>query len=592
MCGIVGQVNAQREPTDISRIQQLLSSTNSRGPDGHGILSGPGWSLGHNRLSIQDLSSKGHQPMRLPELGLSLVFNGEIYNFKELRTELTSHSYSFFSGSDTEVLLKGFHKWGAEVLHKLEGMFAFAIYDENTHELFLARDRLGIKPLYYTQEGPTLSFCSSLPPLLKGLKSSPQISPQGLNYYFSFHSVIPAPHTLIKDIWKLPPGHYARWRAHEDLEVAPYWNLKFERQEHQLKWGEEEWLDELEDLLKKTVRSHLIADVPVGLFLSGGLDSSLLAAFMSEAMDRPLQTFSVGFSGKSQQSGDEFPFSRQVATQLKTEHYEIAVSTQELLDHLEDCIRAQSEPMMSHDNIGFYLLSKEAARHTKVVQSGQGADEIFAGYSWYPKIHGASDAVESYAQHFFDRNFQQYASLIQPDYVKEDYALQFVQDHFARKGAQEPVEKALRIDTTVMLVDDPVKRVDNNTMAWGLEARVPFLDHKMVEFAAQMPAELKLKNGGKGLLKELGYKYLPREVIDRPKGYFPVPELRYLSGPFKTLAQEILGNKAAHERGIFQQNKIQSYLENSEENLTPLGGSKLWQVTVLEWWLQLHEIGT
>ena len=590
MCGIVGQIHAERESIDTHKVQRLLGSLQNRGPDGYGLTSGPGWCLGHNRLSIQDLSPKGHQPMRLPELGLSLVFNGEIYNFKELREELKGAGYSFFSSSDTEVLLKGFHHWGEKVLERLSGMFALAIYDENNHELFLARDRLGLKPLYYTEQNGTLTFCSTLPPLLEFLQQPAQLSPQGLNFYFSFHSVIPAPYTLIEHIHKLPPGHYAHWKG--ELKIHPYWSLEFGQKDHQRDWTEQDWLEELEVRLRAAVRSHLIADVPVGLFLSGGLDSSLLAAFMSDEMDQPLKTFSVGFRGRGSQQGDEFPFSRQVASAFRTEHYEISVGTQQLLDHLEDCIRNQSEPMMSHDNIGFYLLSKEASQHTKVVQSGQGADEIFAGYSWYPKVHGSQDPLTSYTESFFDRDFQGYQELIKPQYVREDFAFQFVQEHFARPGAPEPVEKALRLDTTVMLVDDPVKRVDNNTMAWGLEARVPFLDHSVVEFAAQVPAELKLKNGGKGLLKELGYRHLPREVIDRPKGYFPVPELKYLSGPFKTLAQEILGSRQARGRGLFQKKKIDTYLENSESQLTPLGGSKLWQVTVLEWWLQLHKIGT
>jgi asparagine synthase (glutamine-hydrolysing) len=249
-----------------------------------------------------------------------------------------------------------------------------------------------------------------------------------------------------------------------------------------------------------------------------------------------------------------------------------------------------SEPMVSHDAIGFYLLSHEVKKHVKVVQSGQGADEIFAGYHWYPPLLESTNAVADYAHVFFDRDHAELASALNPDLVGEDHSRQFVAEHFAQPGALRPVDQALRIDTTIMLVDDPVKRVDNMTMGWGLEARVPFLDHEVVELAARMPAELKVQGGGKHVLKEAARQVIPAAVIDRPKGYFPVPALKYLRGPYLDLVKGAVTSTRARQRGVFQPCYVNSLLSSPETHITPLRGSKLWQVALLELWLQAHGI--
>jgi asparagine synthase (glutamine-hydrolysing) len=246
--------------------------------------------------------------------------------------------------------------------------------------------------------------------------------------------------------------------------------------------------------------------------------------------------------------------------------------------------------MVSHDAIGFYLLSEEVSKHVKVVQSGQGADEIFGGYHWYPPMMQADDAVSAYARVFFDRDQAEMAEVLEPGFLADDASRAFVAAHFARPGAPRPIDKALRIDTEIMLVDDPVKRVDNMTMAWGLEARVPFLDHDLVGLAGRVPAELKIRDGGKYILKEAGRRVVPAEVIDRPKGYFPVPALKYLRGPFLDLVRDVLSQPAARERGIFRPAYVDRLLAEPEAHMTPLRGSKLWQVALLEFWLQTHTI--
>jgi len=247
--------------------------------------------------------------------------------------------------------------------------------------------------------------------------------------------------------------------------------------------------------------------------------------------------------------------------------------------------------MVSHDNVGFYLLSQEVARHVKVVQSGQGADEIFGGYHWYPPMMQSSNALADYSKAFFDRDYGEYCEVMHSRFQEEDYARSFVKDHFSFPGATRPIDQAMRLDALVMLVEDPVKRVDNNTMAASLEARVPFLDHEVVEFAAQVPPEYKVKEDGKYILKEAARQVIPSEVIDRPKGYFPVPALKYLRGPFLEMAREALTNDQARERGLFQPAYVEKLLAEPEAHLTPLRGSKLWQLSLLELWLQEHQVG-
>ncbi len=283
--------------------------------------------------------------------------------------------------------------------------------------------------------------------------------------------------------------------------------------------------------LRLAVRRRMIADVPVGVLLSGGLDSSLIVGLLAEEGQTGLRTFSIGFEEVAGEKGDEFYYSDLVAKHFGTVHEKNMVPSQELLAALPAVIGAMSEPMVSYDNVGFFLLSQAVARHIKVVQSGQGADEIFAGYHWYPPMMRSNDALGDYAHGFFDRDHDELAQALEPDHVGDDWSSEFVAERFAQPDADRPIDKALRLDTTVMLVDDPVKRVDNMTMAWGLEARVPFLDHELVELAARVPSELKLAQEGKGILKEVARQVIPAEVIDRPKGYFPVPALKYIEGP-------------------------------------------------------------
>jgi asparagine synthase (glutamine-hydrolysing) len=328
------------------------------------------------------------------------------------------------------------------------------------------------------------------------------------------------------------------------------------------------------------------------VLLSGGVDSSLIVGLLAQMGQHGLSTFSIGFEEAHGEKGDEFVYSDLIARHYGTDHHKLFVPSADLLRELPGAIEAMAEPMVSYDNIGFYLLSREVARHIKVVQSGQGADEVFAGYHWYPPLAGANDPVAAYARAFFDRDADTLNRHLGPDWRNGGSGpLDFVRDHFARSGAPDPVAKALRIDSTVMLVDDPVKRVDNMTMAWGLEARVPFLDHDLAELAARIPSDLKLAGGGKGILKEVARKVIPSEVIDRPKGYFPVPALKYIDGPYLDLVRDALGSQAARERGLFARDYLETLFADPTGHITPLRGSELWQVGLLELWLQQHGVG-
>jgi asparagine synthase (glutamine-hydrolysing) len=526
-----------------------------------------------------------------PELGLEMVFNGCIYNYPQLRQELESSGYRFFSTSDTEVILKAYHAWGISCVERFNGMFAFAIHERESGRVVLARDRFGIKPLYLNETPGRLRFASSLPAILAAGDVDTSIDRTALAFYMSFHAVVPPPYTMLNGVRKLPPATIRVIEPDGTFTDKRYWRMSYERDTADIERPFNEWRDLVLDALRKSVARRMVADVPVGVLLSGGVDSSMIVGLLAEAGQHGLMTFSVGFEEAHGEKGDEFQYSDLIAERFATRHHKISVPSSELMEALPGTIKAMSEPMVSYDNVGFYLLSQEVSKHIKVVQSGQGADEVFAGYHWYPPLMSSNDVSGDYARVFFDRTFAQLKEHLSPEWHTErDEALAFVSDHFAGPGAEAPVDKALRLDSTVMLVDDPVKRVDNMTMAWSLEARVPFLDHELAELAARIPPEHKLAHGGKGVLKEAARLVVPSEVIDRKKGYFPVPALKYIEGPYLDMVRDALNSQGARERSLFSRPYLDQLFANPKEHITPLRGSELWQVALLEMWLQTHGV--
>ncbi|WP_028984796.1 N-acetylglutaminylglutamine amidotransferase [Sporichthya polymorpha] len=590
MCGFAGELCLKDDSPDVAAVATMAATMSDRGPDGSGVWSNGRIALGHRRLQIIDLSEAGAQPMVDPELGLTVAFNGCIYNYPELRAELQQAGYRFFSTSDTEVIAKAYRQWGDDFVDHLLGMFAICIVERDSGRVLFARDRLGIKPLYLTERPGRLRFASTLPALLAGGGVDTDIDPVALHHYLTFHSIVPPPRTILAGVSKLPPATMLTIEPDGRRNQREYWRPSFERDASKAHWSERDWEDAVLEALRVSVRRRLVADVPVGVLLSGGLDSSLVVGLLAEEGQRGLATFSIGFEAAGGEEGDEFKYSDVIAREFGTDHHQIRVATERMLPALPRAIAAMSEPMVSHDAVAFFLLSEEVSKHVKVVQSGQGADEVFAGYHWYPPMREAgNDELGTYARAFFDRDLAARNAALSPDYrLDRDVSTEFVAAHFGAPGAETAVDKALRIDSQIMLVDDPVKRVDNMTMAWGLEARVPFLDHELVELAAACPPELKLAQEGKGVLKEAGRRVIPDAVIDRPKGYFPVPALKHLQGPYLDLVRDALHAPAARQRGLFAESEVSRLLADPNGNLTPLRGNPLWQLGLLELWLQGH----
>jgi len=591
MCGICGEVRFDGRAPSVLAISGMMEALAPRGPDGAGIISHGNAGFGHRRLRIIDLSERAQQPMVDSALGLTIAFNGCIYNYPELRSELEGRGYSFFSHGDTEVILKAWHAWGEGCVERFHGMFAFVIQERDAGRIVMARDRFGIKPLYLAEKDGVLRFASSLPALLKAGGVDTSIDPIALHHYMTFHAVVPPPRTILNGVRKLPPATIRVIEADGRSTERRYWDPPYRRDPADAGVSAEEWRDRVHQALRLAVKRRMVADVPVGVLLSGGVDSSLIVGLLAEAGQTGLMSFSVGFEEANGEKGDEFVYSDLIAKEFGTDHHKIFVPSDRLMEALPGTFAAMSEPMVSYDNVGFYLLSQEVSKHIKVVQSGQGADEVFGGYHWYPPLANSNDVAADYAKVFFDRPHETLKRQLGPDWIDgKDFSRDLVASELMRPGADTPVDRALRLDANVMLVDDPVKRVDNMTMAWGLEARVPFLDHELVELAARIPPEEKLKGGGKGVLKDVARLVVPHEVIDRPKGYFPVPQLKYVAGPYLEMVRDALGSQAARERGLFRKGYLDRLFASPAEHITPLRGSELWQVGLLELWLQTHGI--
>ncbi len=588
MCGLCGTLCFDRQASDPALITAMLRQLRRRGPDAEGRWSDAGVTLGHRRLAIIDLDPRADQPMVEADGSLALVFNGTVYNYPQLRSELEARGHGFVTHSDTETILKAYREWGEACVEHLDGMFAFAIWDRQAQSLFLARDRLGIKPLYYARTSSCFCFASNTQALLEVPGLDLSINPAGLHHLFTLHAVIPAPDTILSGIRKLPPATWMKVDADGGVTQQRYWTLDARRPARS--YSEWEWVEMIRESLAEAVKKRIeIADVPVGVLLSGGLDSSLLVGLLVEAGVSDLRTYSVGFEDAAEEKGSEFEYSDLVVQRFRTRHHKFSIDNAQVLERLPEAVDAMAEPMFGQDAIGFYLLAERVSQHVKVVQSGQGADEVFAGYFWYPRMQAEQGTdLERFRRHYFDRDHAEFEAMISADFCSKDYTSETIEALLAQPGADEYIDRVLRMDVTTLIVDDPVKRVDNMTMAWGLEARVPFLDHRLVELAAQMPPEYKLGSGGKHVLKRICRGLLPDAVIDREKGYFPVPALKYVRGELLEFMAEVLNSQACRQRGLYRRSYVEKLLREPEKHLTRIQGSKLWHLTLLEFWLQRH----
>ncbi|MFP5409708.1 MAG: N-acetylglutaminylglutamine amidotransferase [Gammaproteobacteria bacterium] len=587
MCGIAGEFRFDYKAPDAEALARMLAKLARRGPDAEGRHADGPVQLGHRRLAIIDLSERSAQPMIDAQTGTALVFNGTIYNYPELRAELIGRGHVFRSDGDTEVILRAYLEWGEACVERLHGMFAFAIWNRDT--LFLARDRLGIKPLYYSETLGAFRFASSPQALLAAGGVDTSIDPVALHHLFTLHAVVPAPRTIFNGVRKLAPGTTLTVNARGELLHRRYWSLRAQRPA--VPRTEAEWTEAIHESLRQAVKKRIeIADVKVGVLLSGGLDSSLLVALLAEQGVPDLMTFSVGFEDQPEERGSEFEYSDPVAAMYGTRHHKYLIPNAEVLRRLPEAVGEMSEPMFAQDAVAFYLLAEQVSRTVKVVQSGQGADEVFGGYFWYPRMaaEAQGSALDRFRTHYFDRDHDEYLEMVQPAYHGPDYTGELVAAHLAEPFADEFIDQVLRMDTTMLITDDPVKRVDNMTMAWGLEARVPFLDHQLVELAASMPPELKLASEGKHVLKQIARGRIPDAVIDRKKGYFPMPALKYVRGEFLDFMRDLVDSQACRARGIYDRAYVSKLLDAPERFHTRIQGSKLWHMALLEFWLQKH----
>ena len=585
MCGICGEFKFNKSQFDDIKLTKLMNSIANRGNDSKGTYKEKNIFLGHHRLSIIDTSDKSNQPMKINDL--VIIFNGVIYNYKKLRKDLITKGHVFSSSGDTEVIIRLYIEYGSECVNYLDGVFSFAIYDTKKNNLFLARDRIGIKPLYYSLNNNEFKFSSSMNGLInKDVKL--QINPIALHYQFTLHSVVPAPHTIISGIKKLEPGHTLKIIQSGES----YLNKYFDINEVEIKdKKEQDIIDHSTYLLKKAVEKRInIADVPVGILLSGGLDSSLITA-LAKKFKEQIDTYSIGFNTVNEEVGNEFYYSDLVAKDFETSHIKYNISDDELFNNLDLVISNMSEPMFSQDSSAFFLLSNRVSVNNKVVLSGQGADEVFGGYFWYEQIMNEKrlNEIDTLSKYYFDRSFDNYKNIINDKYIESNYVHDDINKAINEMSpALSTLDKIFRLELSMFIIDDPVKRVDNMTMSHALEARVPFLDIDLITFMLSVKGSDKIKNTSKYYLKKLSESFLKKEIIYRDKFYFPVPPLKIIEGKFYDYCEKVLNSDAALNRDIYNRKYIDMLLDEPNTNFTNLNGNELWHFTLLERWLQLN----
>ncbi len=623
MCGIAGFASKAAVPGD-DVAAAMLERIRSRGPDGHGARAFGPATLLHRRLAILDLAG-GAQPLSNEDGTVWITFNGEIYNFQALRAELESAGHRFRTRSDTEVVVHAYEQWGSGCLSRLRGMFAFAIWDEKRGELFLARDRVGIKPLLYLQQGDLFAFASELRAFEAIPCLRPRIDEAAIDLYLHFQ-YIPAPLTIFKETRKLPPGHFLVWRADGSVQgPTRYWELRFEPDVGR---SEDEWLEELDAALDEAVRLHLVSDVPFGAFLSGGVDSTTVVAYMRRHLSEPVETFTIGFE---EAESDESPHAAAAARRLGTKHRALVVKP-DALGVLPELVEHYGEPFGDSSAIPTYYVSRLASQHVKMVLSGDGGDENFAGYSTYARViqtqrertprglakrsrHAVANVARSLGvwpqvpwptdtanvwretvAYFHD---EQRARLWRPEFRHlVDGTRGWFENGWARTEAPDVCSRLQKLDIETYLPYDILTKVDVASMCHGLEVRVPLLDHVLMETVARMPADLKLRiddadapaapNGsvGKYLLKRLAARHVDRATLDRPKQGFSLPIDAWFRGPLKPALEESVLGSRSRLREYLDPAAVRAIAEQHERGGRQ--GFRLWALLFLEAWLERH----
>ncbi len=636
MCRIVGFIdfNFNNSYSLEETITLMRDTLIHGGPDDAGIFIDKDFpvALGHRRLSILDLSSLGHQPMEFENL--VITYNGEVYNFKEIKRELEKEGYKFISNSDTEVILKAFHRWGFSAVHKFRGMFAFALWDKKDKKLILCRDRIGVKPMYYYYKDGLFMFASELKAFHKHPKFEKRLNSTGLSLYLKY-GYIPAPYSIFENVHKLKPGHFLVLDQKGNVEEFPYWKVEDyflkgkEEKDKWLKRSEEELAQELEEILTESFKLRLVSDVPVGMFLSGGIDSSTVCALLSKEGIK-LKTFTIGFYEKEY---NEAEYAKKVAEYLGTEHTELYCTPKEAFEIIPKLPEIYDEPFGDSSAIPTYLVSRLARSQVKVSLSADGGDEQFCGYTRYWLI---TDRIAKLSKIPFSNLLANTLDLIHPDlalklynafkpvlpkytnfrdkYIKlrkvlkakdtmEQYDLAvsyFLEEDLKLLGigssekrdlkdwalvdGLDPLASMMLLDLKTYLPDDILVKVDRATMSVALEGREPFLDHRIVEWTSQLPVGFKYKNGvSKYLLRKVLYKYIPKELVERPKQGFGVPIYEWFKKELRGFYMEYLDGERIKKEGLFNHLEVKRLLEDFLSD-RGVNHNKLWLLFVFEMW--------
>jgi asparagine synthase (glutamine-hydrolysing) len=604
MCGICGKLEFDRNASvGGSLIRAMLDTIRHRGPDDRGVYLSPQVGLGHARLSIIDLNS-GHQPLSNENGTIWIVFNGEIYNFRELRSFLLAKGHAFKTQSDTEVIVHLYEELGPQCVEKLRGMFAFALWDENTKNLLLARDRVGIKPLYYSLSDEAIVFASEIKAILADPAINRDLAPEIIDRFLTF-LYVPGEETLLKGICKLAPGHYLLLNNGK-AEIRQYWDLKFLKPSERLSIKDAE--NELSNLLAESVELHMIADVPVGVLLSGGVDSTAVLSFAAERTDKEISSYTVGFSDSG--FADERPYARLAAETFGSRHHDMTITASDFVAFLPQYVWHMEEPVCEPPAVALYYVSKFARNHVKVLLSGEGGDEAFAGYDNYrnivwlerlkhvwPAANGAASwglsrlnswvnsarvakymplLTATFPDYYYSRTSTPYrysgngiGELYSADFLKSidrEYTVEPVRRLFSTVENQGILDQMLYIDTKTWLPDDLLIKADKMTMANSLELRVPLLDHRLLEFAASLPPHYKLKGLTlKYIWKKALSKRVPTKILKRRKAGFPVPYESWLRNNFKDQIRAILTDRKTGERGYFQKAAVEKLIRANSD---------------------------
>jgi asparagine synthase (glutamine-hydrolysing) len=611
MCGIAGLLTLGGKPVLQDEVEAMCDAMVHRGPNDAGYYTSPEAVLGMRRLSIIDIDG-GHQPVHNEDRTVWVVFNGEVYNFKTLRTSLERQGHRFYTDTDTEVIVHLYEQYGESCVDRMRGMFAFAVWDERRKQLLIARDRLGIKPLFYTTVDGRFAFGSELKVILQLPEVERKLNWASVNHLFSAMTT-PGDESIINGVHKLRPGHLLTASARHGIRVRHYWDVEFDPDYTKT---EQYFTERLRDLLEESVRLRLIADVPLGAFLSGGVDSSAVVATMARISSGPVKTFSIGFPDKDY---NELDYARQVARKFGTDHHELIVDPN-VLSIIEDLPWFLDEPFGDSSAIPTYMVSKLAAENVTVVLSGDGGDELFAGYDKYVKErterklekipaqvrHTAGFIGRLMREGMKGRNFLRHLAFegaeryfdtnilfreVEKVSMFQDEAYEHIQKEdrrspwfaFLRNGRMHWLSALQYMDIKGYLPNDILTKVDRMSMAHSIEARVPLLDHKFVEFAATIPPELKLKGKTtKYIFKKAMEGILPNEVLYRPKRGFAIPLGRWFRGQLSLYVRDLLLSRTSLSRGLFRKSYIERLIELNDRG-RPLD-LQLWTMITFELW--------